>query len=106
MSFKKSLFTHAPDIVPVSLTKGMTITNLINAMGKTSFEARHVCSGAHLFKRMIDEGDAIWLGVAGAGVAGGMGGMITSLIKSGFVDVICSTARRCTTISILLSDSR
>jgi len=43
------------------------------------------------FAQMIEEDDTIWLGIAGAGIAGGMGGMVISLIESGFIDVICST---------------
>jgi len=91
MSPKKSLFENAPDIIPVTLEKGMDISQLLNVMGKTSFEARHVYRGAQLFRRMIHDNDTIWLGIAGAGIAGGMGGMIISLLKSGFIDVICST---------------
>ncbi len=91
MSPKKTLFEHAPDIIPVTLERGMNIPQLLEAMGKTSFEARHVYRGAQLFRRMIRDNDTIWLGIAGAGVAGGMGGMIISLLKSGFIDVICST---------------
>jgi len=60
-------------------------------MGKTSFEARNLYRGCTLFRRMIDEGDTIWLGIAGAGIVGGMGGMVISLLEAGFVDVICST---------------
>jgi deoxyhypusine synthase len=40
---------------------------------------------------MILENDVIWLGIAGAGIAGGMGGMIISLLEAGFIDIICST---------------
>lgn len=40
---------------------------------------------------MIDDGDTIWLGIAGAGIAGGMGGMVISLLEAGFIDAICST---------------
>lgn len=87
----KSLFTHAPNIIPEPFTKGMSIVDLIERMGKTCFEARNLSRAAKLFGRMIDEGDTIWLGIAGAGIAGGMGGMVISLIESGFVDVICST---------------
>lgn len=88
---RKSLFRNAPDILPVRLSAGMSVSDLIHTMGQSSFEARNVSRGALLFKRMIEEGDTIWLGVAGAGVAGGMGGMIISLLEAGFVDVICST---------------
>jgi deoxyhypusine synthase len=88
---KRSLFSHAPDILPLRLTKGMSVSELVRAMGSSSFEARNVYQGAALFKRMIDEGDTIWLGIAGAGIAGGMGGMVISLLEAGFIDVICST---------------
>ncbi len=87
----KSLFEDASDIIPVPLVKGMTIEQLIRYMGQTSFEARNVYRGAKLFKKMIMENDVIWLGIAGAGIAGGMGGMVISLIESGYIDVICST---------------
>jgi deoxyhypusine synthase len=91
MDLKKSLFKDAPDIIPVFFSKGMAISDFVDAIGQTSFEARNVYRGARLFRRMIDEDDMIWLGIAGAGIAGGMGGMVTSLIERGFIDVICST---------------
>jgi deoxyhypusine synthase len=87
----KSLFEDAPDIIPRKLHRGMTIDSLIQYMGRTSFEARNVFRGAELFKTMILEDDIIWLGIAGAGIAGGMGGIVNSLLEAGFIDVICST---------------
>lgn len=86
-----SLFNDAPDIVPHQLPKKMTVGGLVRYMGSTSFEARNLFRGAELVKRMIEDGDTIWLGIAGAGIAGGMGGMVITLIEAGFVDVICST---------------
>ena len=86
-----SFFKDAPDLLPQEIEPGMSIPDLIKTMGKTSFEARNLWQGARLFQQMVDDGDTIWLGIAGAGVAGGMGGMVISLLKSGFVDVICST---------------
>jgi deoxyhypusine synthase len=91
MSRSHSIFKDAPDIIPPSLSRGMTITDIVNSLGRISFEARNVYRGAKLFKRMIDHGDVIWLGIAGAGIAGGMGGMVISLLEAGFIDVICST---------------
>jgi len=85
------MFNDAPDIIPPGLSKGMSIGDLVNIMGQTSFEARNVFKGAKLYESMINQGDVVWLGVAGAGIAGGMGGMVISLLKAGFVDVICAT---------------
>ena len=78
-----SLFENAPDIVPPRLSNRMTISELVEAMGQTCFEARNLARGAHLLQRMIHGGDVIWLGIAGAGIAGGMGGMVISLMEAG-----------------------
>jgi deoxyhypusine synthase len=88
---KPSFFHDAPDIVPTRMKRNQSISELVEAMGATSFEARNVHRGAHLFNRMVADGDTIWLGIAGAGIAGGMGGMVFSLIDAGFIDIICST---------------
>ncbi|MFC1569654.1 deoxyhypusine synthase family protein, partial [bacterium] len=88
---KKSIFQHAPDIIPTRLKQGIMVSELVHYMGKTSFEARNVFRGSELFRTMISEDDTIWLGIAGAGIAGGMGGMVATLIEAGFIDVICST---------------
>ncbi len=87
----ESFFKNAPDIIPHKLKKGMSIPYLIDYMGKTSFEARNLRRGCELFKNMILSDDTIWLGIAGAGIAGGMGGIVISLLENGFIDVICST---------------
>jgi deoxyhypusine synthase len=86
-----TLFSGSPDITPRPLKSGMSLPELLEYMGGTSFEARNVWRGARLFRRMIEGDDVIWLGIAGAGIAGGMGGMVISLLEAGFIDVICST---------------
>ena len=86
-----SMFKDHPDIVPPYLSGKMTVSELVDTMGQTSFEARNVYRASQLLNRMVSDGDVIWLGIAGAGVAGGMGGMIISLIETGVIDVICST---------------
>ncbi len=88
---EKSLFENAPDITPVSLSGITSISRIVQIMGNTSFEARNLFRACNLYKNMIESGDTIWLGIAGAGIAGGMGGMIIDLMKQGFIDVICST---------------
>ena len=91
MKSNKSLFEKSPDIIPVDFSKGMNISKFVHALGQTSFEARNVYKGAKLYKHIINSDNIIWLGIAGAGIAGGMGGIVISLIKAGFIDVICST---------------
>ncbi len=91
MTSKPSLFQGAEDIVPPRLSSAVTVRELVETMGRTCFEARNAFRGARLLERMISEGDVIWVGIAGAGIAGGMGGMLISLMEAGFVDVICST---------------
>ena len=91
MEHKESLFTNESDIIPPTITRNTNINDFVKLLGEISFEARNVHRGATLFKNMINDGDTIWLGIAGAGIAGGMGGMVISLVEAGFIDVICST---------------
>jgi deoxyhypusine synthase len=88
---KSSAFHGAPDIQPLALAPGMTAADFIDAIGRTCFEARQIARGARLLQHMIDEGATIWLGIAGAGIAGGLGGVVVTLIERGAVDVICTT---------------
>lgn len=78
-------------IVPQRLPITPTYRNLIDYYGSISIQARNLADGAHLFKKMANENDTIWLGIAGVGIAGGMGGIVIELIERGFIDVICST---------------
>jgi deoxyhypusine synthase len=87
----RSAFRGAPDIMPLRLVPGMSLAELVDAMGNTCFEARNIGRGARLFRRMIEQDCTIWLGIAGAGIAGGLGGPVITLISNGFVDVICTT---------------
>jgi len=91
MAHSRSIFESSPDIIPPLVKKRLLVSDLVHLFGQTSFEARNIYRGALLYQRMLEEGDVVWLGIAGAGIAGGMGGMVISLIESGFIDVICST---------------
>lgn len=86
---KKHMGGH--DIVPVHSPEKISFSALIDNYSKTCFEARNVADGARLFKAMVKENDTIWLGIAGAGIVGGLGGYVIDLIKKGFIDVICTT---------------
>jgi deoxyhypusine synthase len=88
---KRSMYHDAPDIVPVRMKPGVSAANLVDLMGKTCFEARNLAAAADLLRRMIEEDDTIWLGISGAGMAGGLGGMVSQLVERGVVQVVCST---------------
>ncbi len=88
---KHSIFHDAPDILPVRMPAGIGAAELVDLMEKTCFEARNVSAAAQLLTRMIEEDDTIWLGISGAGMAGGLGGMVSQLMEQGVIQVICST---------------
>lgn len=87
----ESLYKDAPEIQPLRLTPGESLATFLDALGGTCFEARNLHRGATLWQRMLDQNQTLWLGIAGAGIAGGLGGVVVQLIERGFVDVICTT---------------
>ena len=89
--WRKSRFMQGPSVEPVHWKKGSTIGEIIENYKNRPFEGRNVHAGARVLEEMIEKGDTIWLGISGAGIAGGMGGYVIDLIENGFVDVICST---------------
>lgn len=86
-----SKFMSGPDIIPPIPAGKATFKQIMDNYSKTCFEARNVADGAHLFERMLHDGDTIWLGIAGAGIVGGLGGHVIELMKRGFIDAICTT---------------
>ena len=88
---RPSLYQDQPDIVPLRTEAGGSAADLVDLMGRTCFEARNVAAAAKLLVRMVEGGDTIWLGISGAGIAGGMGGLVSQLIEHGAIDAICST---------------
>ena len=86
-----SIYRDAPDILPLNVEAGMDVASLLDTMAGSCFEARNLAAAARLLVRMIKGGDTIWLGIAGAGIAGGMGGLVSQLIEHGAVHAICST---------------
>jgi len=85
------MFHDAPDIAPVRYTPGTGVAELLDLIGETCFEARVLRRGAALWQVMIEQGDSTWLGIAGAGIAGGLGGLVIQLLEHGFIDAICTT---------------
>lgn len=78
-------------IEPLRLPDQPDVAGLVDSLGNTCFQARNLGRAARLYQQMIEDGDTIWLAIAGAGIAGGLGGPVIDLLERGFVDVICST---------------
>lgn len=91
MEWKRSRYMQGRDIMPLHFRENMDVSSLIENYEKSSFEARNVAAGARLFEEMVKGNDTIWLGIAGATIAGGFGGYVIDLMKMGFIDVVCST---------------
>ncbi len=91
MDWKRSKHMQGRDIKPLHLRENMDISSFIENYERSSFEARNTAAGARLFETMLNENDTIWLGIAGAVIAGGLGGYVIDLMEKGFVDAVCST---------------
>lgn len=80
-------------IESLDLEKLSTISELLNAFGRTSFQSRNLSACAEIFVSMLKDKDrpTIFLGLAGAMVPAGMGGVVVTLVKKRMLDVIVST---------------
>ncbi len=79
-------------ISPISINKGMTITDLVdNVFDGMGYNAKRLAEACHLFKTMIDQNSTVCLTLAGAMTPVGMGGGIISMIENGFIDWIVTT---------------
>ncbi len=80
-------------IEPLDLEKVNTVSELLDAFTRTSFQSRNLAACAEVFVSMLKDKDrpTIFLGLAGAMVPAGMGGVVVTLVRRGMVDVIVST---------------
>ncbi len=79
-------------IQPVSMKKGMTISELVSLYRASgSFQGGRLGEASLLFKKMLEDDTTICLTLTGAMVPAGMGGIITTLMEYGFIDMIIST---------------
>lgn len=90
MPTKKEL-TQVP-IDQLDLDRIRSVRSLVEAMRHTSFQSRTLALCATVYENMAaDPKCTIFLGVAGALIAGGMRKVIRDLVERGFVDVLVTT---------------
>jgi deoxyhypusine synthase len=78
-------------IDPPNVFPKMTVSQLIDFFGSTSYNARRLAEAAEIMKNMIDMGSTICLTLAGAMTPIGMGKTIATMIEHGFIDWIVTT---------------
>ncbi len=80
-------------IKSLDLEKIHTVSELLEAFNRTSFQSRTLAMCANIYVDMLEDQKrpTIFLGIAGAMVPAGMKGVISTLVRRNMVDVIVST---------------
>jgi deoxyhypusine synthase len=88
---KKALLSRPT--TPVKLTRGTTVSQLLDSYRDASFQARALGKCAAIFEAMLRDKQrpTIFLGLAGSLIAAGMRQVIVDLIEKNMVDVVVST---------------
>ncbi len=82
---KETLVEH------IDITK-FNAVELVDAMGKTAFQARNLYRASNIITRMVEDKDcAIILTLAGSLISAGMKKIIVDMMKANMIDVIVST---------------
>lgn len=78
-------------IVPFPITPNCTVSQLVERMAGTSFQARNLARGADIWSRMLDGERTVFLGLAGAMVPAGMRRVMAHIIENRLIDCLVST---------------
>ncbi len=85
---KKALLSTP--VEPIDI-KAFDAGPILEAMGRTAFQARNLYRAAEIYRTMLEEGATVILTLAGSLVSAGQGRAIHDLIRKGLVDVIVAT---------------
>jgi len=80
-------------IKPIDLERIQTISELLEAFNRTSFQSRTLAMCADIYVAMLEDPErpTIFLGIAGAMVPAGMKGVVSTMVTKNMVDAIVST---------------
>lgn len=88
----KSDYLKSEKIVQHIDIKAFDTTSLIEAMGKTAFQARNLHRAATIYDKMLRDQDCtIFLTLAGSLFSAGLKNIVVDLIKNNMIDAIIST---------------
>ena len=74
-------------VVPIDI-KAFDAGPILEAMGRTAFQARNLYRAAEIYLKMLEDDAAVILTLAGSLVSAGQGLIIHDLIRKGLVDAI------------------
>jgi len=82
----------------VSIRAGMTVGELVSALGRAgAYNGGALAKAVSVYEAMLRDDQAVkFMGLAGAMVPAGMGGIVRDLIERGHVDVLVSTGANLT----------
>lgn len=78
-------------VTPFPISPGCSVTELVQRMAGTSFQARNIALGVKIWSQMLEGERTILMGLAGAMVPAGMRQIIVHLIENRLIDCLVST---------------
>ncbi|MCK4952697.1 deoxyhypusine synthase family protein [Candidatus Bathyarchaeota archaeon] len=80
-------------MIPLDLEKIQTISELLEAFNRTSFQSRTLARCANILVAMLEDPKrpTVFFGLAGAMVPAGMKGVVSTMVRRNMIDVIVST---------------
>ena len=85
-------------VTQIHIQPKMSVDKLVRAMGRAgAYNGGSLHRAVEIYERMLCDEDATkFFGLAGAMVPAGMGGIVSDLIKAGYIDVLVSTGANLT----------
>ncbi len=78
-------------VAPFEVEGNLTVSEALDRMGGTAFQARNLSLAAGVWEEMLRAGATVFLGLAGAMVPAGMRRVVAYLIEERFIDCLVST---------------
>ena len=76
---------------PISIDRDRSVAGLLEKMESISFQGRNLATAHQLWLSMLSDNCTVFMGMAGALVAGGMRKVVAHLIKNRYIDVLVTT---------------
>ncbi|MCI0497148.1 MAG: deoxyhypusine synthase family protein, partial [Thermoplasmata archaeon] len=79
------------EITQIDMSAIGTPGELVEAMGKASFQARALADAAKIWEAMLRDDVHVFVGMSGAMIAGGLRKVVVDLVRANFIDAVVST---------------